>query len=336
MPGVLGRVDDSRGLAWRAALAARGVRPRLAGRFASGLARGARHERPVFVLGVPRSGTSTVKELLAASGELCAPPGESHFVWLALHHPRRSGWHSAAIGAGEVRRGERRFVNAFFHAHCGACRFVEKAPANSLRIPHIAELFPDAVFVVVRRDPCDVISSLINGWRHPGGRFRSFYVPDDLRIPDHPYRHQWRFALIPGWRDLIGRPIPEVAFAQWDAISRAIEDARPLVAPARWVDVHLEDLRARPDATLAALCGAAGIAADARVERRLEELLERPASALSPPAASKWRRDNPAEVGELLPRIAAASPARGYLVDESSGEFERVGPRRASPAGPST
>jgi hypothetical protein len=292
-----------------------------------------RHEGPVFVVGVPRSGTSTVKQVLEASPELCGTPGESHFVWLAFHHPRRSGWRSAAVGPGEVRFAERRFVDAFFYSRCGARRFVDKAPANSLRIPHIAELFPDAVFVVVRRDPCDVVNSLINGWRHPGGRFRSYYVPEDLRIPDHPHRRQWRFALIPGWRDCIGRPIHEVAFAQWDGISRAIEDSRPYVPPSRWIDLHVEDLGARPAETLAALCAQVGLAADEGMARRLEQLLEHPAGAMSPPGRSKWRRDNHSEIAELLPRIAAAAPARGYRVDEETGESEIDRPAGAAATG---
>ena len=51
--------------------------------------------------------------------------------------------------------------------------------------PYLLELFPDAIFVAVSRNPCEVIASLINGWRDPSGRFRTYYVPERLRIPGH-------------------------------------------------------------------------------------------------------------------------------------------------------
>lgn len=322
MPGAFTRVDDRWGIAYRARMAGRRLHPRLVARFASAYLRGVRHERPIFIVGVPRSGTTTLAELLAGSGELCSPPGESHYVWLAYHHPRRSGWESSAIGPGEVRPGEPRFVNAFFHAYCGSRRFVEKAPANSLRLPHIVELFPDATIVALRRDPCDVINGLIKGWRRPGGRFRSFYVPEELRIPGYAHRRQWCFALVPGWRELIGQPIPEIAFAQWERMSGAIEGSRGIVPESRWIDVCLEDLRERPSETLAELCERLGIASDGGLRGRLEQLNRSPAEATSSPERGKWRRENPEEIGRLLPRIAAAAPARGYRVDPESGAAE--------------
>jgi sulfotransferase family protein len=103
------------------------------------------------------------------------------------------------VGQGELRRGERRFVNAGFYVVAGGSRFVEKTPANSLRIPYLFELFPDASVVVMHRNPCDVINSLITGWRLRGGRFRSLRVPASLDIPAYPYSRVWSFVLVDGW-----------------------------------------------------------------------------------------------------------------------------------------
>lgn len=316
---------------------ARRLRPRTIvrlARFLAGYARGVEHERPIFIVGVPRSGTSSLVQLLAGSSGLRSPPHESHNVWLTYHHPRWSRWDDAAVGPGQVRLGERRFVNSYFYTYCGCHRFVDKTPANSLRIPHVLEVFPDAVIIAVRRDPCDVVNALIKGWRLPDGRFRSFYVPEDLHIPDHPHRRQWRFALVPGWRDCVGRPVHEVAFTQWERISGAIEAARTAVPSRRWVDVYLEDLRDQPDETLSFLCERLEIANEERLAHELKRLNENPAHASSPPIASKWRHEHAREVRELLPRIAAAAPERGYLVNPTSGESEilRLGRERIPPA----
>lgn len=325
MQGYWSKLDDRRGAAWRAKMVARRLQPRRMCRFAWGLARNPRHVRPVFIVGVPRSGTSSLVRLLRESEELRAPPWESHGVWLAFHHPRRSNWSSGAIGPGQLRTGERRFVSAYFYSYCGTDRILDKAPASSLRIPHLREVFPDAVIVAMHRDPCDVVSALIKGWRQPDGRFRSYYVPEDLRIPGYPHQRQWRFALIPGWRDCIGQPIREVAFMQWDRIAGAIESSRALVPESSWIDVHLEELRQQPEATLARLCEGLGIAATDAMAERLRELNVNPAGASSRPAVSKWRQENPNEIRGLLPRIAAASAGRGYRIDAASGDFE-IGP----------
>jgi hypothetical protein len=287
------------------------------------LVRGAHHERPVFVVGVPRSGTTSMVVLLRASRELDSSAGESHAVWLLYHHPRFARWASAAVGPDAVRLGERRWVNAYFASQsAGAPRLLDKTPANSLRIPHILELFPDATVVVMRRNPLDGINSLIKGWRHPQSQYGTFVVPEDLRIPDYPWQRLWCFALPPGWRSVIGRPLAEVCFHQWDAIAASIEDARAAApASSRWVDVRLEDLLDRPDDTLEALCAGIGIPVDDAMRETLRNVRENPVNALSAPAPGKWRAENGDALTALLPRIAAASVGRGYAVDERTGDF---------------
>jgi hypothetical protein len=278
---------------------------------------GARHERPVFVVGVPRSGTTSMLVLLRSSAELDSAVGESHAVWLLGHHPRLQRWRSAAIGPGEVRPLERRWVNAYFASHLrGAGRMLDKTPANSLRIPHILELFPDATIVVMRRNPLDTINSLIKGWRHPDALYGTFVVPEDLRIPDYPWRRLWCFALPPGWRRSIGRPLAEVCLQQWDAISAAIEDARAQApATSRWVDVHLEEVLAEPEQTLRRLCEEIGIELTGRMRRTLDEVRENPVNALGAGDPGRWRAENGAALEPLLPRIAELAAARGYVLE---------------------
>ena len=290
-------------------------------KFLWGYASGVEYRRPVFVLGAPRSGTTMLFELLKESPELSALPGEGHDIWRALHHPRYSGWRSDALDAGDVRLGERRFVGARFYAQLGKGRFVEKTPENSLRLSYLLELFPDASFVVLRRNPCDVISSLIDGWRDPTGRYRSYFVPKDLTIPDYPHRRRWCFALIEGWREYASRPVHEIAFAQWDQCTRAIELARPLTAQANWIEFPLEEVLENPDGALTAICERVGVARGEGLERRLAQLLTDPANALSPPGKEKWRERNPREIEDLLPRIAATARGRGYAVDPVTGSF---------------
>lgn len=317
LPTGLGWLDDRWGIGWRAVNLGRRLSVRRTARFASGYIRGVRHERPVFILGAPRSGTSMFFQLLRASQELGALPGEGHDIWRALHHPRWRGWKSDVVE--KAFPGERRYVSARFYAHFSERRFVEKTPENSLRVPYLLDLFPDATFLVVQRNPCDVISSLIDGWREATGRYRSYFVPERLTIPGHPHPHQWRFALIDGWREYASRPVEEIAFAQWDACCRGIEAARASVDPSHWHTFRLEDAIEHPSEFLDRLSGAAGVSRDPRLDRRLDDVIARPVNALSPAAQEKWRLRNEAEIHRLLPRISDAAPGRGYAVDRETG-----------------
>ncbi|CAN5780351.1 MAG: sulfotransferase [Gemmatimonadetes bacterium] len=322
MPAFWRKFDDPRGIIWRVRNAILRFSPRRTARFLAGYLQPLHYERPVFILGVPRSGTTFLFHLLRESRELAGLPREGHDAWRAFHHPRSSGWRSDAVGSGEIRTGERRFINAYFYSYLGQRRFVEKTPENCLRVPYLLDLFPDAHFIVVKRNPCDVINSLINGWRHPEGRYRSYFVPVDLRIPGYPHRRQWCFALIGGWRELTAAPIPRIAFAQWKQCSEGWQAARPLVSPARWTEIYFEDLLSAPEETLSRICERIGIEMDRALEAKLADLLVNPVNALSPPGADKWRREHREEVTRLLPEIAAASRSSGYRIDPDTGEYE--------------
>jgi hypothetical protein len=320
MAGPLARLDDPWGITWRAVNLARRLSARRSARFLWALARGVRHERPVFVLGAPRSGTTLVFELLRASHALGSLPGEGHDIWRTFHHPRWSHWDSDHVAANDVRPGERRVVSARLYAHFDSVRFVEKTPENSLRVPYLLRLFPDARFLVVKRNPCEVVNSLINGWRHPTGKYRSYFVPEDLAIPGYAPRRQWCFALIDGWRDHRASPVHEIAFAQWEQSVRALQAVRDLVLPERWTEVQLEDILAEPAESLIRICRAAEVQRSPALERRLATLVAQPLNALSAPGRDKWRSENGEAIRSLLPRIAAAARGTGYSVDPATGE----------------
>lgn len=322
MPRFLEKIDDPWGISWRVVNLIKRFSLRKTVRFIIGYIRSIRYERPVFVIGVPRSGTTMLFHILRESSQLGALPHEGHNVWRMFHHPRSVGWRSDLVKKGEARFGERRFVNAYFYSYFSTKRFVEKTPENCLRIPYLLDLFPDAYFVVVKRNPCDVINSLINGWRHPKGRFRSYYVPEDLRIPEYPHRRRWCFALIEGWRNYLASPIHHIAFSQWEQCAKAIVAARDLVPSSRWIEVNLEHILARPDETLSRICEGIGIQNCPSLKKKLAELLAEPVNALSALDTNKWRRENKQEVTELLPKIAALALETGYIINAKTGDFE--------------
>lgn len=319
MPGFWGRIDDPLGIAWRIRNAAKRFSLQLGLRFAYGLINPPKYERPIFIIGAPRSGTTMLFLLLGASSQFVNLGGEGHDMWRRYHHPRWHGWRSDAVGKGQIGLGERRFINAYLYAHVGLGRFLEKTPCNSLRIPYLLELFPDAQFVVIKRNPCDVINSLINGWRDPKGRFRNYYVPKKLAIEGYDSSSCWCFTLIEGWRYLTTSTVPEIAFEQWRQFVEQLTAAKTLVPPGQWIEVWFEDILADPERASSALFDAIGVQDEPALSQRLRKLMDNPANALSAPEEEKWRKQNPQEIQALLPRIAALAQRAGYRVDAESG-----------------
>ena len=324
MPGWLSRLDDPWGLTWRVVNTLKRFDAKRTARLIGAMSRGVHYEKPIFIIGVPRSGTTMLWHLLRASDQLASLPREGHDLWRTFHHPRYSGWKSDSIGAGQVRFGEARYVNAYFYSFFGARRFVEKTPENALRIPYLLDLFPDARFLIIKRNPMDVINSLITGWWQPNGRYRAYYVPATLQIPGYDHEKRWCFSLIDGWRDLITSPIPDIAFAQWRAYVEAFERGRALVPSDQWHEIFFEDLLREPESTLTQIGAAAQIPVTDTMRVKLDELIETPINALSAPTPDKWRRDHPDEIGALLPRIAPLARSLGYQIDPSTGACEKL------------
>ncbi len=111
--------------------------------------------KPVYVVGMPRSGTSLVEQILAShpavfgAGEL--PDILDLSRELPLAYPHEVGGLTPAqlddIAARQVGR---------LTALAGAAeRVVDKQPANALRLGLIAQVFPAARVIYCRRDPLD-------------------------------------------------------------------------------------------------------------------------------------------------------------------------------------
>jgi Sulfotransferase family len=143
-------------------------------------------ERPIFVVGCPRSGTTLVQCILSASSQAFSLPETHFFSWVL---PALSLSPSDAVAADDLRLAREAFETeaeltvpdgfwADLHARddvtaldiflaavehfrpAPALRVVEKTPRHVLHLDAISEVFADALFVNVVRDPIDVASSL--------------------------------------------------------------------------------------------------------------------------------------------------------------------------------
>ena len=120
--------------------------------FAARDGRGSPSELPVFVVGMPRSGTSLVEQIAA-----------SHSLVFGAGELRDIGGLAAAIEAGAGEAEQQRLAEAHLQRlrtlGGEAARVIDKMPDNVFALGTVATLFPMARIVFCRRDPRDVCLS---------------------------------------------------------------------------------------------------------------------------------------------------------------------------------
>jgi hypothetical protein len=169
-------------------------------------------------------------------------------------------------------------------------RFLEKTPKNSLRIPFLRAIFPQARFVFIYRDPRANIGSLIDGWQSP--RFTSYVVQG----------RPWKFLLPPGWHELVGKPVAEIAAAQWKAANTAILEDLAQIPREHWRSLRYEDLVVNPGVEIRRVCRFASLEIDSKLAKHLSRPLPQATSTLTPALRDKWRRHERA-LKRILPSL---------------------------------
>jgi hypothetical protein len=187
-----------------------------------------------------------------------------------------------------------------------AVRLLEKTPENCLRLPFLLELFPDGRVIYLTRNGLNNINSLLNGWREPH-LFPGYRVPVPLQIPGYD-RPRWAFTLIPGWRELTDRPLPEICARQWIACNEAVLDYEAHSATP-FLTVRYEDLIGQPAAILQQIAAFVDIDYAKSLARFGDQLPQ--INVTSRPQREKWRQ-NEAGIRAILPLIEAMMTRLGY------------------------
>jgi hypothetical protein len=273
-------------------------------------------DRPVFIVSTPRSGSSLLFETLSAAPGLYTIGGESHQLIEsipALGLPAH-GFASNRLLARDASPAVSAELRRRFHASVrdrdgnappsGRFRLLEKTPKNSLRIPFLLEVFPEARFVFLYRDPRQVLASMIEAWL--SGRFKTY-----VGLPGWPLPY-WSLLLTPEWRALAGKPLPEIVAGQWREATAALLDDLAQLPAGRCQAVRYGDFVADPATQVGRLCAGLGLPWD----RPLDGPLPLARHTLSKPDSDKWRVHATA-IEAVLPGLLAtidrAEEALGLL-----------------------
>jgi hypothetical protein len=263
-------------------------------------------DRPVFIVAAPRSGSTLLFETLAVSRHLCTIGGEGHMLVEGMPElqPGAPGVESNRLVAEHATPDAAQRIRAQILANLrdasgrpvpadSALRFLEKTPKNALRIPFFNAVFPDARFIFLWRDPQENLGSIIDAWG--SGRWKTY---NGLPGFDGP----WSLLLPPGWKSLNGKPMEEIAAAQWDAANRTVLDDLAALPANRWTAVHYADLIAHPARTVSRLCAFLGFEPDDALTQRISAPLPPSRYTLGPPQPGKWRKHQ-TEVERVLPQV---------------------------------
>ena len=161
-------------------------------------------------------------------------------------------------------------------------RLVLKSPTHSCRIPVLLELFPDARFVHIVRDPYVVFASTVNLWK-------ALYETHGMQTPNF-------------------RGLEEHVFTTFTHLYDRLEAGKRLLRPDRFFEVRYEDLVRDPVGHLRRLYDRLGLGGFEAVRPRIEHYLAEHADYQT----NRYRPLDPALEAEITRRWCDVIRRYGY------------------------
>lgn len=225
--------------------------------------------QPVIIIGAGRSGTNILRDTLITLDDWHTwDCDEINLIWrhgnISLSDDIMNPSHLRPEVASYIQRAFQRQ-----HALSGCPIILEKTCANSLRVPFIDEVFPDARYIYIVRDGRDVALSAAKRWtasiEFPYLIKKLRYVPVE-DIPAHGvsfvgnrlaqlFSGEKRQSLwgprFPGMKEWSkSRPLIEVCAKQWSVCVEESDRAFANMSSKKHIKISYEALVAKPNKTI--------------------------------------------------------------------------------------
>lgn len=117
--------------------------------------------KPVIMIGAGRSGTKIIRDVIASHPMIDAVPFDVNYIWKIgnqdVEHDKLEPHHLSD----KIRE---TIISQFIKQSNGSPFLLGKTVSNTLRIPFVQKVFPDALFIHLVRDGCDVVESVVRQW----------------------------------------------------------------------------------------------------------------------------------------------------------------------------
>jgi hypothetical protein len=284
--------------------------------------------QPIFIFSITRSGSTLVQRIVAAHDKV-ATVSEPWLLLPYLYALRSKGvvaeyGHNMAVeaiedfcselpgGTDDYRQELHDFVLRLYERAVGSgtTHFVEKSPPYYFIVNEIIDLFPEAKFVFLWRNPVSIMASIIDTWY--GGRWYATRHSEDLfiglpRLVAAYERHRERVYSI-RFEDLLGANDAEQPARQ---LMEYLEIPFDVESLSRFSQIKLNGRAGDP----------VGVSAYAALST---EPLEKWKTTLSNPLRREWARRYVKFVGKERLDVM------GYDLDQILGELDREAPSMAS------
>ena len=171
-------------------------------------------ERPVFIVGMPRSGTTLLEQMLAAHPQVHGAGELPDVSLIARALPSRRGrpqqWPHILedIALDAIPAAAQRYLAAALRqAPAGTARVIDKYPMNYYLLGLVALMFPRARVIWCRRDPRDIAISIYG---------ENFALAERLatRLDGIGHLVQLQSRMMRHWQSVLSLPILEVRYEQ--------------------------------------------------------------------------------------------------------------------------
>jgi hypothetical protein len=233
---------------------------------------------PIVIIGAPRSGTNMLRDILTSfNGVSTWPCDEINYIWRHYNVTYSSDEFPKEFASLRAKK----YINKQFNLIAkkyNASFVIEKTCANSLRVPFVEQIIPDARYIFIIRDGMDTVGSASIRWH---SKLDILYILRKIRyvpILDLPYyglryisnrlyklfskenRLSFWGPKFKGFDEAVKvHNLEEVCALQWQHCVTLSEEFFKSIPDNRVIRVRYEDFVSNPDTELSRIVSKLGI-----------------------------------------------------------------------------
>ena len=288
-------------------------------------------KRPIILLGNFRSGTTMLQRILATHHdvvELYEPVG----MWLYADPSRDHDEFDESDATERVQKYIRGQFLKYQTEH-GDRTIIEKTPHNILRIRYVREVFPDARFLYIVRNPLSFISSVELKWQRPAGSKRLLKRVRSTPITQIPFylkrflNQQWynrilRRKYLSVWgprykgiqKDLKDEDMLTVIARQWARAASKADRDLALFEEGQVFRLRYEDFVENPVDYLQRIC----LHCEVEITDQMVEYVR---TTVRTDRGTKWQRFDAQQLAKIIPELSHEMIRNGYEVPDAIAQL---------------